>query len=267
MKIISFILLFELITLFTFGTNANPIEFDTDLGRDILFTSSHNKPFFRIVNKFEGQINAMFCSMASTVIVLNALGINVMYDYSNYYGLLRNQNCMSNLIEREKRLNIAFSKYTQQNIFDSNALLDIDKFLTCQYSINYATGKPKCGIELNQLAQIINSYRQLKVIQNNVDLEINDIEYYKKLLIDGLSATNHYIIVNYNRDIIGQKGGGHFSPIAAYNTKYDKFLIIDVNQVAFKWVWVDANIFIKSMNVDYNSGDRRGFLVISLIDG
>jgi len=48
-------------------------------------------------------------------------------------------------------------------------------------------------------------------------------------------------IVNYKRSAIGQKGGGHISPLGAYDEISDSFLVLDVNP-ASSWLDLDKSI-------------------------
>ena len=48
------------------------------------------------------------------------------------------------------------------------------------------------------------------------------------------------MLVNYLRSAIGQKTGGHISPLAAYNQETDSFLILDVSRYKYPPIWVKA---------------------------
>ena len=47
--------------------------------------------------------------------------------------------------------------------------------------------------------------------------------------------------MNYLRKAIGQERGGHISPLAAYDAKSDRFLILDVARYKYPPVWVKAS--------------------------
>lgn len=55
------------------------------------------------------------------------------------------------------------------------------------------------------------------------------------------------VLINYDRKGIGQTGGGHFSPLGAYNAETDSFLIIDVAKYKFPPVWVTAQALYNAM--------------------
>ena len=77
---------------------------------------------------------------------------------------------------------------------------------------------------------------------------------------------NNYdlLVVNYQRKRLGQKGGGHFSPLAAYHGPSDHVLILDVAQHRYPSVWVPLEMLWHAMNThDSDSGLTRGFVEIS----
>ncbi|BAZ26274.1 phytochelatin synthase [Kalymmatonema gypsitolerans NIES-4073] len=83
------------------------------------------------------------------------------------------------------------------------------------------------------------------------------------LTCSALKNDNDFIIVNYNRSAIGQTGGGHISPIAAYHEKTDKFMIQDVSSYKYPPVWVSATMLWNAMNTgDAISGKTRGYLIV-----
>jgi hypothetical protein len=68
-------------------------------------------------------------------------------------------------------------------------------------------------------------------------------------------------VVNYFRPVLGQKGGGHISPLGAYDKASDSFLILDVNPNGHTWVWVPAPLLIKSMRTR-DVVENRGYLLV-----
>ncbi len=72
-----------------------------------------------------------------------------------------------------------------------------------------------------------------------------------------------FMIVNYHRSAIGQTGGGHISPIAAYHQQTDQFLILDVSSYKYPPVWVSATMLWNAMNTgDAVSDQTRGYLIV-----
>ena len=59
----------------------------------------------------------------------------------------------------------------------------------------------------------------------------------------------------------GQEGGGHISPLGAYDRASDSFLIMDVNPNRAPWVWVKAEALIGAMRT-FDTVENRGYLLI-----
>jgi Phytochelatin synthase len=66
------------------------------------------------------------------------------------------------------------------------------------------------------------------------------------------------------RKTIGQERGGHISPIAAYNQRTDRFLILDVSRYKYPPVWVKAiDLWQAIKTTDSDSGKTRGFVLVT----
>ena len=62
---------------------------------------------------------------------------------------------------------------------------------------------------------------------------------------------------------IGEVGGGHWSPIAAYAEQADMMLLLDVSQYKYPPVWVKTDDLYTAMNtVDSTSGKSRGWVEV-----
>jgi hypothetical protein len=82
---------------------------------------------------------------------------------------------------------------------------------------------------------------------------------------EALSAPHHYVIANYLRRALGQQIGGHISPLAAYDEKQDRFLILDVARYKYPPVWVSSADLYAAMNTPdaVNGGKARGYVLVS----
>jgi hypothetical protein len=81
-------------------------------------------------------------------------------------------------------------------------------------------------------------------------------------LIDNLSRPGDYAIINYRRDLAGQPGGGHLSPLAAYDAATDSFLVLDVNPSVARWAWIPASALIRAMRSP-DVAENRGYVTVS----
>ena len=63
----------------------------------------------------------------------------------------------------------------------------------------------------------------------------------------------------------GQKGGGHISPLGAYDERSESFLIMDVNPNRAPWVWVRSEDLIAAMRT-FDTVENRGYLLVSDVE-
>lgn len=73
-----------------------------------------------------------------------------------------------------------------------------------------------------------------------------------------------HVIVNYARRRLGQKGGGHFSPLAAYDPETGRFLLVDVATEKSPPIWVQSRrLFAAMKRPSVRDGmPSRGFILI-----
>ncbi len=119
----------------------------------------------------------------------------------------------------------------------------------------------KQGMTLTELGRILGSYAVAVSVTHADD---DGLEAFRKAASRQLAAPGGYVIVNYLRRAIGQETGGHISPLAAYDDKSDRFLILDVSRYKYPPVWAAASDLYGAMNtVDKdNEGRRRGYVLV-----
>lgn len=214
----------------TLPLSPNLINFNSTEGEKLLITSTAREDYFPLSIQFLTQENQAFCGVASMVMVLNALGISAPEEpkYKPYH------------------------VFTQNNVFDNpkaQTVISADKVL-------------KQGLTLEQLGKILESYPVKTQVYYGSDVTL---EQFRQLVRENLQQPKNYVIVNYLRATIGQERGGHISPIAAYDTETDRFLILDVARYKYPPVWVKVEDLWKAIRtVDPTSGKTRGFVLVSL---
>ena len=59
-----------------------------------------------------------------------------------------------------------------------------------------------------------------------------------------LGARDRFVLINFSRETMSDdgQGGGHFSPLAAYDEETDSFLVMDVARYKYPPFWVDADL-------------------------
>ena len=84
----------------------------------------------------------------------------------------------------------------------------------------------------------------------------------RRELAANLAAGDDFVLVNYARKALSQQGGGHISPLGAYDEASDSFLVMDVNPNRAPWVWVAAGDLIAAMRT-FDTVENRGYLLVS----
>jgi hypothetical protein len=217
--------------------------------------SKHKVDFFPLANQFESQQNMGYCGPATAVIVLNTLRVDNPAIAKPRDPALFPEQYRSRL---PPGLEPVFSRYTQGTFFDDKAqsVKTRDQFFGAPKSPG---AKPSPGLELRELGSILTAHG-LAVEVRVVDDKATD-ESVRKALLENLRTPGDYAVVNYFRPELGQKGGGHISPLGAYDSKSDSFLILDVNPNAQKWVWVPTALLVKAMRTK-DAAENRGYLLV-----
>lgn len=82
-----------------------------------------------------------------------------------------------------------------------------------------------------------------------------------------LDRPQRYLLVNFSRATLSDDntGGGHFTPLAAYNGRADALLVMDVARYKYPPFWVDADLLWRAMaTTDTSSGRHRGYIVVEV---
>jgi hypothetical protein len=195
-------------------------------GRQFLLNSHLTQSFLMLSENYITQENQAYCSIASSVMVLNALKI--------------------------KPQNRLFGKYNfidQDNFFSDQVLQKVS-----QEDIR------KNGLTLDQLGDILKSY---PIDVSIIHAKTISYEYFLKNLIELFKTSDRYMIVNFLRAKLGQPGGGHFSPIAAYDPTSEKVLVMDVARYKYYPYWVSTHDLWNAMQtLDNTSLLTRGYIII-----
>jgi hypothetical protein len=116
------------------------------------------------------------------------------------------------------------------------------------------------GMTLDELGQLLRQHRAEVQIVHASD---STLEAFRAQARENLSRAGDYVVVNYQRATLGQREGGHISPLAAYSVATDRFLILDVAAYRYPPVWVSTADLWNAINtIDSTSGQTRGFAVV-----
>jgi hypothetical protein len=207
----------------------NLISADSAAGEYFFSESEAREAYFPLANHFVTQKYQSYCGVASIVMVLNALQI-----------------AAPAVPEFDP-----FRTFTQDNVLDerTDAVLPRDIL-------------QKKGMTLDQLGGLL-AFHPLKIeVRHAGD---TTLEEFRASAAKYLATENHFVLVNYLRMALGQERGGHISPLAAYDAKRGRFLILDVARYKYPPVWVGAAELFDAMNTrDADNQSRtRGFVLIA----
>jgi len=91
-----------------------------------------------------------------------------------------------------------------------------------------------------------------------------DVEAFREIMRRNLNEPGNYIVVNYQREELGQRRVGHISPVAAYDEESELVLILDTASYNYPPTWVPLTQLHEAMKaVDPSSGKSRGFVEVS----
>ncbi len=215
---------------------------------------SINGDFFQLASYYEPQQNKLYCGPATGTILLN-------FYYLDEKSILKPSDQLGqghNKIYLDKGFNPIFSKFTQNSFFnDRTESIKKKEVFFGKPEIN---GQRDPGLKIEQLAKILNTYDLISEIFLVSDL--SSTEQDKQRLISSLKDATSFIIINFDRKVFGQNGGGHISPVVAYDQISDSFLVLDVNPVVSEWFWVSSEMLFNAMNTKDDT-TYRGYIIVT----
>jgi len=211
------------------NTPATPIAMDSPAGQELLLKQrTRRADYAALVQWYETQANLAYCGVASSVMVLNSLAVAA--PKAEGYGTNR--------------------FWTQANLFTVPA----------STSFVEASRVAREGMTLEQLHGLLASVGTGVRRYHGENLSLEQLRW---LLRRGLAERSDRLLANYDRRALGQKGGGHISPLAAYDPDQDRVLILDVARYRYPAVWVTTpDLWRAIRSIDTSSGRSRGVLII-----
>ncbi|MBE9227287.1 phytochelatin synthase family protein [Phormidium sp. LEGE 05292] len=206
----------------------NLISLDSTEGEQLLIASTAKQDYLPLSIHFITQENQAYCGVASIVMVLNALSIPAPVEpkFGNVH------------------------VFTQDNVFNAQMIN-----VKTPSKISFE------GMTLEELGKLLKSYPLKVEVHYASNMTLNE---FRNMTVKNLQESNNFVIVNYLRKSVGQQIGGHISPIAAYNQKTDRFLILDVSRYKYPPVWVKAEELWRAMATkDPSTGKTRGLVLVS----
>lgn len=227
------------------------VPFASAEGMERLARTPAKHDFAPLANQFEAQATIAFCGPTTAAIVLNTLRpstIETPRDRSR----LRPED------ERylPKSLQLTVPRFTQESVIATGRKTRAQVF-----------GEPSNidgkvvrdgGYQIRQLDELLKAHSLVTRLVI-VDAQTAEADI-RRDLIDNLNRPGDVVIVNYQRAAVGQSGGGHISPLAAYDAATDSVLILDVNPSHYPWVWMPVSTLIKGM-LTRDVTENRGYIL------
>ena len=228
------------------------VAFASEEGMVRLARSTARADFPALANQFEAQYNAAFCGPTTAAIVLNAL--SGRSDEAPRDGARFRPDDFNHV---RAQSDLTLPRYTQDNVIDKSPK-NRSQVLGEPVPINNKQVRD-FGYQTRQLDALLKAHGipTRLVIVNDA---ITD-EQVRADLVQNLRRAGDYAIVNYRRRDVGQQGGGHISPVGAYDSESDSFLVLDVNPAAAGWVWMPTAILAKGMRT-FDTIENRGYILV-----
>jgi len=228
------------------------VPFASAEGLDRLGRATAKSDFAPLANQFEAQATIAYCGPTSAAIVLNASRPQDM-------GAPRDRSRLhpadAQYLPKSQELTVP--RHTQESV------IAMGKKTRAQVFGEPSTINGKVlrdgGYQLRQLDEMLQAH---KVATHLVIVDaMTSEDDIRKDLVDNLSRAGDFVIVNYRREAVGQSGGGHISPLGAYDAATDSVLILDVNPSHYPWVWMPIPTLVKGMRTR-DVIENRGYILV-----
>ena len=211
--------------------------------------------FAKLANHFEPQQNKLYCGPASATIVLNALRLG-----GERFRKPEDRRLFDAAAARylPPGFDPVFARYTQETFF-TLATDTVKTRLQVHGEPRPGTTTHDYGLQLRELDAMLRAHglsTALRIVDDVMTVSRTRAELSSALAEDGAFA-----VVNYHRGALGQSGGGHISPLGAYDAISDSFLVMDVNPNAGPWVWVSTDALVAAMRTR-DAHENRGYVVV-----
>jgi hypothetical protein len=230
------------------------VGWNTEEGKSRLASSAYKTDFFQLAHNFQPQANPLYCGVASSVIVLNALRLN------------------RNAVPSQKSLEVVvpeklgggrrpYPAYSQLTLLGERTEAVKPRDVIELKNTAAEGGGIDPGLRLAQLKGILEAYdTRVDLHYADADSEA-DVAAFREDLKSVLADSERFLLVNFNGSTIGASTHGHISPVAAYDEKTDSVLLLDVAGYFNPWYWAPvAHLYGAMHTLD---GDHyRGYLVV-----
>lgn len=228
------------------------VGFNSDDGLARLARATAKVDFPALANQFEAQSNIAFCGPTTAAIVLNAVR-------SGSRELPRDRSRLhpEDLRYIPSGFDLTVPRFTQDNVIIKGAKTRA-QVLGEPVTVDGKQVRDD-GYQLRQLDELLRAHdlvTRLVVVDDKKSEEEIRADF-----VENLTRAGDYVVVNYRRRDVGQQGGGHISPLGAYDAESDSVLVMDVNPASAGWVWMPIATLIKGMRT-FDTVENRGYIVV-----
>jgi hypothetical protein len=236
------------------------VPWNSAIGKSRFASAAYKEDFFQLAQTYQPQINPVYCGVASSVIVLNALRLQKGGTPSQAQLEVQAPPALGG-----KRL--PFPSYSQLTFLNEETepvkprqLVEL-RNVTKDNENDKAAFDP--GLTLAQLEGLLKVYKAHVQLEYAADENVErGTRSFRKILKRVLSEPNRFLIVNFKGTAMGAPTAGHITPVGAYDRHSDSVLLLDVASHRNPWYWVPVRHLYQAMHT--RDGVRyRGYLVVS----
>jgi hypothetical protein len=204
------------------------IALDSPSGQSLFFEANDKAAYWPLSAHYETQENQAFCGIASLVMILNSTDIPAPQPAGF----------------------VPYRFFTQDDLFPAGG----STIFQAQWIEHH-------GLTLDQVAQIATHFGLLVKVAH---ASPGGLAQFRTAAAQALGTPGRYVIVNFKRSALDEEGYGHISPLAAYDGKTDRFLILDVARYKYPPAWVSTRDLYAALDtVDPGNGNAtRGYLIV-----
>jgi hypothetical protein len=207
--------------------------------------------FYQLAHHYQPQVNALYCGIASSVIVLNALRAG--------------RNPIPSQTAQEVSIPAAFGGgripyplYAQASFLNADTER-VKPRAIIEFKAAAANGKPDPGLTLQELRGVLAAHG-VRATARHAAAD-DGVAAFRTDLLAAFGESERFVIANYDSRSIGQAGYGHISPLAAFDAVTDSVLLLDVSGHLNPWFWVPVRDLYLAMHT-LDGTAYRGYVTV-----
>lgn len=230
------------------------VGWDTEEGQTRLARAAYKADFFQLASNFQPQANPLYCGIASSVIVLNAMRL--------HKNAVPSQAAIE--VEVPEGLGggrLTYPAYSQLTLLGERTESVKPRAMIELRNAGEGGAKIDPGLTLAQLKGVLEAYDTRVALHYAHQEPEEGAVSFREVLKLALADSIQFVIVNFKGRTLGAPTDGHISPVAAYDEASDSVLLLDVAGYLNPWYWVPVNHLYGAMHT--LDGDHyRGYLVV-----